>query len=113
MASMQCSVAATRLKVGLEAEVGHMMGPVTLQFLMEKPVDSVTTRLKVGTWSRLKLAQKISILEIHTCPFSSVHLILVRPRPLLRRPLSLSTSQVCHSIPSKHIYYYKVPLAIH
>jgi hypothetical protein len=43
------SVAATRLKVGLEAEVGHMMGPVTLQFLMEKPVDSVTTRLKVGT----------------------------------------------------------------
>ena len=43
------TVAATRLKVGLEAEVGHMMGPVTLQFLMEKPVDSVTTRLKVGT----------------------------------------------------------------
>ena len=37
---------AARLKVDLEAKVSHMTVRLTLQFLMEKPVDSVTTQLK-------------------------------------------------------------------
>ena len=73
-------------QLGLEAEVSHMMGPVTLHFLMEKPVDSVTTRLKsqpevdsqplmattpLNTTFPLPLSTPIRINSSTTLPFTT------------------------------------------